>query len=121
MLHSVWTAKMIVPPRLGPDLSAAGASRTRNVDMIVALAYREYETWFHRGRHDRCAVCVACRTTLIRHNAPEAIRDAKGWLGERMDVGYDPVIHQLEFSAGIRPGAGADKRDLSIDFAAHTA
>ena len=28
----------------------------------------------------------------------EEIRNAKGWLGARMAVTYDPMIHQLEFS-----------------------
>jgi hypothetical protein len=34
--------------------------------------------------------------------APEAmIRDAKGWIGRDMAFGYDPVIHQLEFSCKL--------------------
>ncbi len=30
--------------------------------------------------------------------APESIRDAKGWLGARMEIPYDPVTHQIEFT-----------------------
>jgi len=67
------------------------------VDIFVALAYREYETWFIsaapslRGRR-------GLPQDLKAPQDAQQIRNAKGWLGDRMNVRYDPVIHQLEFT-----------------------
>ena len=82
------------PARLGPDLLRKAKAVRDDVDMFVALAYREFETWF-----------IASARSLRGHfGMPldlepasnfEFIRDAKGWLSERMDVAYDPVTHQL--------------------------
>jgi hypothetical protein len=65
--------------------------------MFVALAHREYETWF-----------IAAASSLGGHYSlpldlyPAAdfdtIRNAKGWLSERMEVAYDPVTHRLAFT-----------------------
>ena len=63
----------------------------------MVLASREYETWFVtaapslRGRR-------GFPQDLDSPPEAERIRDAKGWLGARMNVAYDPVIHQLEFT-----------------------
>lgn len=85
------------PGTLGPDLLRRAQAVRANVDIFVALAYREFETWFItaapsiRGRR-------GLPQDLDPPPAPEGIRDAKGWLGARMNVPYDPVIHQLEFT-----------------------
>jgi hypothetical protein len=61
------------------------------------LELLEYETWFLtaarslRGLH-------SLPPDLDPPKDPETIRDAKGWLSERMAHGYDPVVHQLAFS-----------------------
>lgn len=85
------------PATLGPDLLQRARAVRADVDVIVALAYREYETWFltaARSLRDLRGL----PHDLEPPQAPEAIRDAKGWLGARMASGYDPVVHQLEFT-----------------------
>lgn len=85
------------PAIVGPDLLRRVQAVRSDVDVLVALAYREYETWFLaaarslRGQR-------GLPNDLEPPSDPEAIRDAKGWLGKRMPSGYDPVIHQLEFT-----------------------
>jgi hypothetical protein len=71
------------PAVLGPRMLAQARVIAGEIQVIVVLAFREFETWF-----------VASAVSLDR---PEAIRDAKGWLDERMNVAYDPITHQLEF------------------------
>jgi hypothetical protein len=85
------------PATLGPALLQRARSVRTNVDIFVALAYREFETWFVTA-----APSLEGRRGLppglkSPHDAAQ-IRDAKGWLGERMNTSYDPVIHQLEFA-----------------------
>jgi hypothetical protein len=85
------------PGTLGPDLLQRARAVRANVDIFVALAYREYETWFItaarslRGRR-------GLPPDLDPPAKPESIRNAKGWLSDRMKVTYDPIIHQLEFT-----------------------
>jgi hypothetical protein len=64
----------------------------------VVLAMREYEAWFlaaaaslrgQRGLPD----------DLAPPAAPESLRDAKGWLNERMSLGYKPTIDQPALTA----------------------
>jgi hypothetical protein len=85
------------PASLGPALLRRAQAVRANVDIFVALAHREFETWFITA-----AVSLRGRRGLPQNlKAPqdaEKIRDAKGWLGERMNTSYDPVIHQLEFT-----------------------
>ena len=88
------------PAALGPKLLRQALAVRADVGVLVVLAHREYETWFLaaarslRGRR-------GLPDDLDRPPAPERIRDAKGWLASRMDGGYDPVIHQLEFSRAM--------------------
>ena len=85
------------PAELGPRLLAKARAVRSDVAVLVVLAYREYETWFMtaarslRGRRGLPA-------DLNPPSDPEATRDAKGWLGRRMNTAYDPVTHQLEFT-----------------------
>lgn len=82
------------PCVLGPGLLARARAVATGVSTTVALAHREYETWF-------VAAAVSLRGVegldegLAPPRDPEAIRDAKGWLGRHMPHGYDPVSHQL--------------------------
>jgi hypothetical protein len=85
------------PCTLGPLLLDRAKRVRENVDVIVALAYREYETWFIS------AVSSLGGLHGLPHNLqapqfPDNIRNAKGWLGGYMNERYDPVIHQLEFT-----------------------
>jgi hypothetical protein len=85
------------PAKLGPDLLRRVRSVRSDVEWLVVLAHREYESWF----------LAAARSLRGRYGLPsdleppphhEAIRDAKGWLGDRMPAGYDPLTHQLAFT-----------------------
>jgi hypothetical protein len=88
------------PAELGPILLRQAIEIRSDVRMLIALSYREYETWFlaaarslrgHRG----------LPTNLEAPSNPEAIRGAKEWLGQRMETPYDPIVHQAEFSRMI--------------------
>ncbi len=85
------------PATLGPELLRRAKAVRGDVVVLVALAYREYETWFLTAARSLRGL-RGLPQDLDPPPAPEAIRDAKGWLGARMAFGYDPVIHQLEFS-----------------------
>jgi len=84
------------PGTLGPDLLAKAQGVHGQVEIIVALAYRECETWFLqaaeslRGTHG-----ISAGTTAPPN--PTSIRDAKGWLSARMAYPYDETTHQLDF------------------------
>jgi uncharacterized protein DUF4276 len=88
------------PAELGPKLLTDARAVRADVQMLVVLSYREYETWFItaarslRGRR-------GLPMDLEPPANPEAIRGAKEWLGERMATSYDPIIHQAEFSRTI--------------------
>lgn len=83
-----------LPCRLGPDLLARAQAVAADVNTVVALAYREYETWFMAAASSLRGV-EGLPAKLACPADPEAVRDAKGWLGSRMPHGYDPVLHQL--------------------------
>lgn len=86
------------PGRMGPDLAARAAFVAGDFPITIALAHREYETWF-------LAAARSLRGTgglpadLQAPPDPESIRDAKGWLGDGMPVGYNPVNDQPAFTA----------------------
>ena len=65
--------------------------------MIVALAYREYETWSLTAAQSLHGL-HGLPNDLDPPKSPEAIRDAKGWLGAGMEFGYAPVIHQAQLT-----------------------
>jgi hypothetical protein len=85
------------PAQLGPQLLARAQSVAADVSTLVVLAHREYETWF-------MAAVVSLRNLegmaadVVAPARPEAMRDAKGWLGRQMLYRYDPISHQLAFT-----------------------
>lgn len=85
------------PGTLGPDLLRRAQAVRANVDIFVALAYREFETWFIAAARSLRGLRGLPRD-LDPPQAADGIRNAKGWLGDRMNVTYDPVTHQLEFT-----------------------
>jgi hypothetical protein len=98
------------PAALGPTL----LKRARRTDRAVAvvLAKRELESWF-------VAAAVSLRGKRgLPHDLepptdPEAIRDAKGWLGERMPAhGYSATLDQPAFSALIDLDQAAGARSF---------
>jgi Domain of unknown function (DUF4276) len=85
------------PGTLGPALLQKAQAVRVDVDIFVALAYREYETWFIGAAASLRGRRGLPQDLSTPHDA-EQIRNAKGWLSDRMNVRYDPVIHQLEFT-----------------------
>ncbi len=85
------------PAILGPTLLGRAQTVRENVDMFVALAYREFETWFVSATPSLRGWRGLPQSLEAPRDA-EKIRNAKGWLGVRMDGPYDPLIHQLEFT-----------------------
>lgn len=65
--------------------------------ILVALAYREYETWFVTAVRSLRGF-RGLSQDIDPPPSPEAIRSAKEWLGGRMGETYDPVTHQIEFT-----------------------
>jgi len=86
------------PSRLGPDLIAKAQAVRTDLRCVVALAYREYETWFLTAA-DSLRGCAGLPMTLSRPPCPESIRGAKEWLGRHLPANYDPIIHQAPMSA----------------------
>src|SRR6266478_9694257 len=75
------------PAQSGPELARRAVAVGGNVPILVALAHREYETWFlAAARSLRGAGGLPA--DLDPPAAPESIRDAKGWLSARMPVAY---------------------------------
>ena len=79
--------------QLGPELLRRARAARLDRPIGVVLAVREYEAWLltsasslrgKRGLPD----------DLEAPSLPEAIRDAKGWLGQRMPRGYSPTTDQ---------------------------
>ncbi len=85
------------PAELGPELLRRAQAVRSDIDIFVVLAFREYETWFLTAAHSLRGT-HGLPSDLDPPPNPESIRDAKGWLGNHMDDGYDPIIHQLEFT-----------------------
>lgn len=85
------------PATLGPKLLAAAKGVRGDVPYLVALARREFETWFIAAAPSLHGVCGL----PAEMNAPayfEDIRDAKGWLGRQMPHGYKETEHQARLA-----------------------
>lgn len=85
------------PAIVGPSLLQKARTVRDDVPYVVVLAYREYESWF----------LASARSLRGMYGLPhdlepppevEGIRNAKGWLQQRMDRKYDETTHQLEFT-----------------------
>lgn len=85
------------PAKLGPALLQRARHVASGVGCIVALAHREYETWFVAAVRSLQTVERLDPNAMPPASA-EAMRDAKGWLGRHMPHGYDPISHQLAFT-----------------------
>lgn len=85
------------PARLGPDLLDRARAQCGAIASVVVLANREYEAWF-------LAAALSLRgqrglpSDLAPPPSPEAIRNAKGWLADRMG-GYQETIDQPALTA----------------------
>jgi hypothetical protein len=87
------------PADLGPELLRRAQAVRGNVNHVVALAFREYESWFIAAIPSLQGHC-GLPFGLTAPSNHDAIRDAKGWLSRQMeqDKPYDPIIHQTKFT-----------------------
>jgi hypothetical protein len=85
------------PARLGPRLLEQVRLHAGDTPAVVALAYREYETWFVAAARSLRGVEGLAEDAAPPAD-PQGMRDAKGWLGRLMPNRYDPVSHQLPFT-----------------------
>lgn len=86
------------PATIGPSLLSRAKSVRSDARYIVALAHREYETWFLAAANSLRG-CSGLPTDLNPPLNPEACRGAKEWLQKRMTSPYDEIIHQAKFTA----------------------
>ena len=86
------------PATLGPRLLTQAQAVRGDASYLVALAYREYETWFLAAAESLRGY-EGIDPNLIPPPNPESIRGAKEWLGGHMPSSYDPIIHQSKFTA----------------------
>lgn len=84
------------PAKLGPRIQNDARAVRSDVKMIVALAYREFESWFLAAAESLGGRRGLPKNLVTPVNL-DSIRNAKGWLGKRMDVSYDPITHLIEF------------------------
>ena len=73
----------------------------------VVLFYKEFETLFLAGadgmagrevRDRRGEVLVTISAGVVAPSAPEAQRDAKGWVRDNLVPGYKPTLHQASLT-----------------------
>ncbi len=86
------------PGTLGPRLLADAQAICGDIRCAIALAHREYETWFLAAA-ESLRGCAGLSDQLLPPASPESIRGAKEWLGRHMPVSYDPIIHQAKMTA----------------------
>lgn len=90
------------PAELGPALVARAVAHRRDLPVGCVVAQREFEAWFLA-----CATSLSGRRGLPDHvevpDAPEAVRDAKGWLQDRRVDGfaYTPTTDQPALVAAM--------------------
>jgi hypothetical protein len=85
------------PAKLGPALLGRARQVHSDVSYVVALAYREYETWFLAAAKSLRSI-AGLPAELEPPSVPERIRGAKQWLARNLPTGYDEVEHQLLFT-----------------------
>jgi hypothetical protein len=87
-----------LPCVLGPELVSSATALAPTLPIAIVLAEREFEAWFLAAA-ESLAGTHGLETPLEAPPDPSRVRDAKGWLGQRMNRSYSPVIHQPKFAA----------------------
>ena len=88
------------PAALGPELLQKAETVRADIEYLVVLAYREYESWFIAAAQSLRGV-TGLPPSLESPSDIDAIRGAKEWLSRRMTQKYDPLVHQAEFTKRI--------------------
>ena len=85
------------PATLGPELTPKAAEIRADVPILVALAHREFETWFLAAAQSLRGL-RGLPANLEAPPAPEEIRGAKGWLSRQMLSAYNEPNDQPAFT-----------------------
>jgi hypothetical protein len=88
----------LCPAELGPKILNRAANCRSDLTFLVILAHREYETWFIAAAESLRGVSGLADDLNSPANF-ESIRDAKGWLSERMANSYNEPDHQPKMTA----------------------
>jgi hypothetical protein len=88
------------PADLGPRLLARARHARPDKQVSVVLPKSEFETWFVAAAPSLSGHC-GLPDGLETPTNPEAIRDAKGWIGSRRKDGhgYTPTIDQPKLAS----------------------
>jgi hypothetical protein len=103
------------PCILGPGLLHRATAARPDVPVSVVLARHEFESWFLAAMESLSGT-RGLRPHLTTVDEPEAIRDAKGFLTDRMEGSraYSPVLDQPALTAAFDMEL-ARKRSDSFD------
>jgi hypothetical protein len=88
------------PAKLGIELKAKAQVAFADLPAVIAVANKEFEAWY-------LAAALSLRgqrglpINLEPPTNPETIRNAKGWLAERMAQGYTETLDQVALAAKI--------------------
>jgi hypothetical protein len=88
------------PAELGPQLLAHARSARADRELGVVVAQREFEAWYLASASSLRGKS-GLPDDLVSPPNHEQIRDAKGWLDQRMPSGYSPTLDQPKFAALI--------------------
>jgi hypothetical protein len=112
------------PKELAPELRDRAIGIRRDVPILVALAHREYETWFLAAARSLRGV-GGLPADLDPPEDPESLRDAKAWLSQYLPVAYNepndqPLLtRQFSFEEAVTvPSFARLRRRLHDLFAA---
>jgi hypothetical protein len=89
------------PAELGPKLLAVARSARADREIGVVVAQREFEAWYLASAGSLRGI-GGLPGELVAPPNHDQIRDAKGWLSERMPSGYAPTLDQPRFAAVFR-------------------
>jgi hypothetical protein len=86
------------PAELGPQLLAVARDTRGDREISVVVAQREFEAWYLASANSLRGI-GGLPDDLVSPPNHEQIRDAKGWLDQRMPSGYAPTVDQPRFAA----------------------
>jgi hypothetical protein len=96
---------------MGPQLLQRASAVRPDARFIIVLATKEYESWFLAGAKSLRGL-RGLPENLEPPAGADAIRNAKGWLSQRMNVAYDEITHQLEFTRKMDLDQACDNRSF---------
>lgn len=90
------------PAEMGSKILARAKTARPDRSVKVVFAKAEYEAWFLAAAGSIAGQCGISDST-VPPREPETIRDAKGWLSQRMPArqSYRPTRHQAALTEGF--------------------